>query len=321
MTPTHGTPPPWFTAAVGAPCETARIDVAGAGIEMLAWGERGRPGLLFVHGMLAHARWWNFIAPFFAGRFRCAALSFSGMGLSGWRDMYSIRTYVDELQAVMRAAGMDESPVPPVVVAHSFGGIPARRLAEWHGDALSGLVLVDSPVRATTDYRPTARKYTLRPYASVEEAAVRFRLVPEQPCANAYLLAHVSREGMRRRGDHWVRSFDPDLRMKISHGDYQPNLEALACPIAFIRGDRSAVVPDEVDRYIGSLLPEAPRIDVPDAAHHLMLDQPLAFVAALRGLLAVDPAGWRAWRAADAACTGTVTHAIDADPHAACGRG
>ncbi len=292
--------PTWFTEAVGAPCEYGRVDVAGAQVEMLAWGERGRPGLLFVHGMLAHARWWDFIAPFFAGRFRCAALSLSGMGHSGWRDRYSIRTYVDELVAVMQAAGLYESAVRPRVVAHSFGGIPARRLAEWRGGELSGLVLVDSPVRATTDYRPTVRKYTLRPYVSVEAAAARFRLVPEQSCANPYLLEHVSREGMRRQGDHWVRSFDPDLRMKIAHGDYQPNLEAVACPLAFIRGDRSSVVTDEVDRYIGELLPEAPRIDIPDAAHHLMLDQPLAFVAALRALLAVDPAGWRAWKAADA---------------------
>jgi pimeloyl-ACP methyl ester carboxylesterase len=31
-----------------------------------------------------------------------------------------------------------------------------------------------------------------------------------------------------------------------------------------------------------------PKIEIPDAEHHVMIDQPLAFVAALRGLLA----GW-----------------------------
>jgi len=288
------TPPSWYTEALDTPHETARIEVAGAAIDLLTWGARGQPGLLFVHGMLAHARWWDFIAPFFAGRFRCAALSLSGMGLSDWREHYSIRTYVDELVAAMHAAGLYAADTPPVVVAHSFGGIPARRLAEWQGDTLRGLVLVDSPVRATTDYRPTARKYTLRPYASVEAAAAQFRLLPEQDCANPFLLQHVSRHGMRRREHDWVRSFDPDLRMKIAHGDYQPNLEALACPIAFIRGEHSSVVPADIDHYIGQLLPQAPRIDIPGAAHHIMLDQPLAFVAALRGLLAVDPAGWLA---------------------------
>jgi pimeloyl-ACP methyl ester carboxylesterase len=35
--------------------------------------------------------------------------------------------------------------------------------------------------------------------------------------------------------------------------------------------------------------PGSPGIEIPDADHHLMLDQPLAFVAALRGLLAAWP--------------------------------
>jgi pimeloyl-ACP methyl ester carboxylesterase len=34
--------------------------------------------------------------------------------------------------------------------------------------------------------------------------------------------------------------------------------------------------------------PGSPLVEVPDADHHVMIDQPLAFVAALRGLLA----GW-----------------------------
>jgi pimeloyl-ACP methyl ester carboxylesterase len=33
---------------------------------------------------------------------------------------------------------------------------------------------------------------------------------------------------------------------------------------------------------------ETPKIEIPDDEHHVMIDQPLAFVAALRGLLA----GW-----------------------------
>ena len=37
-------------------------------LEVLTWGEVGKPGLLFVHGNSAHADWWSFIAPFFAER-------------------------------------------------------------------------------------------------------------------------------------------------------------------------------------------------------------------------------------------------------------
>ncbi len=64
------------------------IDVRGAAIETLAWGERGKPGLLFMHGNGACADWWSFIAPHFADTHRIAAFSMSGMGGSGWRDRY-----------------------------------------------------------------------------------------------------------------------------------------------------------------------------------------------------------------------------------------
>lgn len=35
--------------------------------------------------------------------------------------------------------------------------------------------------------------------------------------------------------------------------------------------------------------PDAPHIEIPGARHHVMADQPLAFVIALRGLLAASP--------------------------------
>ena len=44
------------------------IEVEGAKVEVLAWGQRGKPGLMFLHGGAAHADWWSFIAPFFAAQ-------------------------------------------------------------------------------------------------------------------------------------------------------------------------------------------------------------------------------------------------------------
>ena len=46
--------------------ERSFVEVDGAGIELLTWGDQGKPGILFLHGNGAHADWWSFIAPFFA---------------------------------------------------------------------------------------------------------------------------------------------------------------------------------------------------------------------------------------------------------------
>ena len=92
--------PGWFDRAVAVVPERSHVTVAGARIEVLTWGERGKPGLLLLHGGMAHADWWSFVAPYFANTHRVAALSWSGMGGSDWRASYTIDTYVEEMMAV-----------------------------------------------------------------------------------------------------------------------------------------------------------------------------------------------------------------------------
>ncbi|WP_202842604.1 alpha/beta fold hydrolase [Luteimonas saliphila] len=284
--------PGWFRDALAVEHELHRVEVGGATVEAIAWGRRGRPGLLFAHGMLAHARWWDFIAPLLSDDFRCAALSFSGMGHSGWRERYSMRTYVDEMAAVIAAAGLDAHSRRPVVVAHSFGSFAARRFAEWRGEELGGVVLLDAPIRASTRYAPSQppRSYFMKPYATVGDAVRSFRLVPQQACANAFLVAHVAVQGLRRRDDHWIRSFDPQIRVRMMRVGYHAGLVRTACPLAFVWGERSALLTDVAREQARQMYPLAPWIEIPDAAHHVMLDQPLALVAALRGLLLSWPA-------------------------------
>jgi pimeloyl-ACP methyl ester carboxylesterase len=58
------------------------------------------------------------------------------------------------------------------------------------------------------------------------------------------------------------------------------------CRIGLLRGELSDLVPPETGRYMYELLDRnAPVIEIPQAHHHVILDQPLAFVAAARALL------------------------------------
>ena len=65
-------------------------------------------------------------------------------------------------------------------------------------------------------------------------------------------------------------------------------LKAVSCRAALIYGARSELVTRRTADYMSTLMgPEAPIIAIPDAAHHVTLDQPLAFVSALSALLEV----------------------------------
>ncbi|MCA6284759.1 MAG: hypothetical protein IM658_13915, partial [Phenylobacterium sp.] len=83
--------PEWFRSALAQAPERSHVVSLGARIEMLVWGERGKPGLLLVHGNSAHADWWSFIAPFLAQDFRVASMSLAGMGDSDWRETYAFQ--------------------------------------------------------------------------------------------------------------------------------------------------------------------------------------------------------------------------------------
>ena len=64
-----GSPPPrspWLEAALAHAPERGSFDCAGSAIALLTWGERVRPGLLFLHGNGGQADWCSFIAPQFA---------------------------------------------------------------------------------------------------------------------------------------------------------------------------------------------------------------------------------------------------------------
>jgi pimeloyl-ACP methyl ester carboxylesterase len=62
-------------------------------------------------------------------------------------------------------------------------------------------------------------------------------------------------------------------------------------PLAIIRGAKSQLFQPEDAAYLLSLIaPGSPCVEIPEAEHHVMIDQPLAFVAALRALLAAWPA-------------------------------
>ena len=289
--------PAWFDAAVANEPERSTITAAGVEIELLTWGERGRPGLLFIHGGMAHADWWSFIAPFFAADHRVAALSLSGMGGSGWRDRYGLDLHMEEALAAAEAAGLFDGG-PPVVVGHSFGGGVTTFMARHAGERLRAAVVVDAGVRPP-DKRwrgpPAGMNRPDRLYPDLVTALGRFRLSPSQPCSEIYILDHIGRASLREVEGGWRWRFDPSLWDKMDHsgrGSQEEELAGVRCPIAFVWGANSRLMTQDTVAYTREHAPPVtPMFAIPEAEHHVLLDQPLALVSALRGLLSAWPAG------------------------------
>ena len=281
------TAPLWFTQSLADEPAPHDVIVEGTRIRYLSWGDKGNPGLVFVHGGAAHAQWWSFIAPMFTEHWHPIALDLSGHGGSGHRDTYSHAMWAKEVVAVSKDAGF---PGPPVVVGHSLGGMVTIQTAATYGDDLAGAVIVDAPVRRPdpeSEEGRSGRAFRMPgTYPTREEAMGHFRLIPPQPCENDYIVDYIAENSLHETDAGWTWKFDP----KLFAGTLVPlrnQLASVQCRIALFTGDKSVIVPPDTAQYMYELMGRvAPVISIPQAHHHLTLDQPLAFVAALRTLLA-----------------------------------
>jgi pimeloyl-ACP methyl ester carboxylesterase len=290
--------PPWFEAALADAPERRMMMVEGVNIELLTWGEVGKPGLLLLHGNGAHADWWAFTAPLLAKDYRVAAISWSGMGNSGWRETYTGEVFAKEIFAAVEAAELEADGQRPLIIGHSFGGFPLIYCATHFPEKIRGAVLLDSSVQPP-DKRwkgPPPRNPMQQVYPTLNQALARFRLAPPQGCDNLYIADYIARTSLKPvvledgSGEGWSWKFDPQMWGRFAIGDLGDLLEQMACPIALMWGERSNLMGQETMDYMFAKVPAGfKKVAIPDADHHVMIDQPLAFVAAVRGLLVSWP--------------------------------
>lgn len=288
--------PDWFEAAISTRYQSHFLERDGAIIHYQTWGDPSRPGLLLTHGNGAHAHWWDFVAPYFLDQYYVVAITLTGMGDSGWRGAYNMSTFSADQLAVAEATGLFGHAQKPIIVSHSFGGFVTMFTSSRHSEKFAGIVIVDSPVNPPgkpQDGPPRSGRPN-KVYASLEAALERFRLAPPQPCQNHYAMDYIARHSVKETTGEdgaagWVWKFDPSIWRRFDMEGQTPAqmLQAITCPLAIMRGEDSAIVLDDVWAYMQALAgPHVPFISIPHACHHVMLDQPVAFIAALRTLLA-----------------------------------
>jgi pimeloyl-ACP methyl ester carboxylesterase len=274
--------PRWFRAALADGPEHRDTAVASCPVHLRCWGDERLPGLVLVHGGAAHSGWWDHIAPFFAGTHRVVAVDLSGHGDSGRRTPYDMRLWADEVMAAATAGGIAGRPL---VVGHSMGGWVAVHVGVHHGDRVAGIAIIDSPLadQPPEEQRMIRRHRPTRVYPTRAAILERFTATPAQDVLLPYVKQHIAEESIRPVEGGWTWKFDPTLfAQRPLLRDLLPELR---CRAAFMRSEFGLVPPSmagEIDKLLGH---RVPIVELPDAGHHPMLDQPLPLVTALRMLL------------------------------------
>ncbi len=283
--------PKWFLDALAQKPEIKTVKIKGSKISYNCWGEKNKPGLIFVHGGMAHADWWNFITPYFLKTHRVIAMNLGGMGDSEWRKEYSTETWGLEIEGVCKKEKLSK----PIIIGHSLGGMCGVYAASIMKKNLYGLVIVDTAILPPSD-KPPKFDFKIRAnkiYKSLKEIKSRFRLVPGQIDALEYIMDYIAEKSIKKNKGGWTWKFDPNY-MKIFNSEsflerqavYRNKLKGLKCRVAILRGEKSVIFPGSSAKYMHELMDKkSPIINVPEAHHHIMVDQPMALISALRSLI------------------------------------
>lgn len=294
--------PDWFTAAMEVPREEAFVEVDGHKVHYFRWGKRGNPPLLLTHGFLAHARCFAFVAPFLAEEYDVIVYDLAGMGDSEMVPDCDGQKSAEGMIGVAEALDLFSGPIKPKIIAHSFGSGVALTAMEMAGERFDGLVVCDlmvmRPEKLAAHFSggggPPGSGKSDKPnniYPDYKTARSRFVLAPQQDVQTPFLLEYMAYHSMRKVDGGWTWKFDPQVFYR-SADDQSKMLDAprrvanLSHRLAIIYGEKSKLFDADSAAYIRELGgANIPMTAVPEAEHHLMLDQPLAFVAALRSTL------------------------------------
>ncbi|MDY0012588.1 MAG: alpha/beta hydrolase [Rhodocyclaceae bacterium] len=283
--------PQWFLQALAHPGSSAHVTANGVRLHYLTWNpdDSSKPVLLLVHGFRSHAHWWDWTAPYLAEGYRIVAPDLSGMGDSERRGAYVPDTWAQDLIGFLDALGLQAV----VAVGHSYGGSTLLRACRGRPDLFSRLILLDTTMTfadeaATPPPPPLPTANTC--YPDLETAAARFILRPRQPEALPFLLRHIARHSARQDPDGWRWKFDPAAYPFDRYRyDGEDLLAGCPRPVDYVRAQcsgttspaRASILAQAMERVRGGRM-----IEIPAAHHHMMIDQPIAVITALRTLLA-----------------------------------
>jgi pimeloyl-ACP methyl ester carboxylesterase len=257
------------------------VDYAGRASDEL-------PPLLLLHGGMAHARWFDFLAPLLAGAYRPLALDRRGHGDSEWTEPERYgweRDLADTVEAMRRL-----DPGPWSVAGHSQGGLLAAHLAARRPDLVVSLVLLDVPLHpGGPRLRRTGealRKVPQLRWPSLDDAVRSFRPFPAPHRVPPDVLDHLARASFRPTGDgawtskfHW-KTFQaprPDGGSPLS--GFAEEVRAIAAPTLCVRGSESSILSAEEHAEMARRIPLARAVEIPETTHNLHVEDPAAVAA------------------------------------------
>jgi|TARA_B110000263_G_C15288696_1_gene502182 pimeloyl-ACP methyl ester carboxylesterase len=264
--------------------------INGNSLAFYEWGEKGNPVLVCLHSHTNSAASWREFAEFASSKYHVFALDQRGHGNSEWaNDGYARVRFVEDLSEFVKINEFETI----TLVGCSMGG--------WHSIlyTVTNQSVVDRIVMVDIAPEPSPERLQAPPAAP---APMEFQAFEDgyQWLRSGNLLAsderlHEEAESRLKQTDSgtwtWkadLNGFDnplPDMTSTELIDRYWSAIENIQCPIFEIRGAESGLVSDDTINKMKTLGKDVTYVDVASAGHVVMVDQPEAFIEAVRGFV------------------------------------
>jgi len=269
--------------------QTKRIAVGGVELTYNEVAGSGRPFVL-LHGLTGHRDDFRHRMPELADLGWLLAPDLRGHGdftRTGREETFTFTQLCADMVALLDAWGVERCDL----LGHSFGGMLALRFVLEYPERVDSLILMDTAPFSPDDYtRDTFEKAgaiaRARGMVFLQELVEKATKAREAPSASD---RHVEKWSDLYWPHHRLRyaAMDPVAygALGVAMAEQEPVVDRLGeigCPTTVIVGADDGDFLKGAD-VLESGIPHAARITVPDAGHHPQMENPEAWLAAVRG--------------------------------------
>ena len=252
---------------------TERLAAANATAVRVGQG----PDLVILHSLLTDRTAFDAVVPHLARRNRVTLFNLPGFHGSAPVEG-RMEAYVEAMRANFDAFGIAPEAT---LMGNGFGGTVALAFALAYGARLKRLVISDAaaafPEPGKQAFRVMAEKVAEGGVGAVAEIAARRVFHAD------YLARHPDAIEERRRVLLGIEptAFRAACRVLVET-DLVPELSRLRLPVLVICGALDQATPPALNRVIAEAVPGARYVEIPDCGHCPPLENPEAFLSALR---------------------------------------
>lgn len=279
---------PTAAPAIAAPASDL-VQMGHISIQIVGKGDP----VILIPGLSSPRAVWDEVVPDLAKRHRVYLVQVNGFGGDDPRGNLTPGV-IDGLVAELHAFIVEHKLQGAPVIGHSMGGLAGLMLAKAHPGDVGKLMVVDALPYIGEIFVPGATVAMLEPRAAqMRDQMIAGHGKPADKAAMDATAAQLAlKPESRAKVSAWAAAADPRVTGQAMYEDLttdlRPDMASIRTPITLVYPWSAQLPKERAEPLYRGAYAKAPNVtfvDVGDAAHFVMLDQPEAFAVALAAFL------------------------------------